>query len=310
MRNNREMTVYRAHFKAFALIIFLTAALLPADSMAAYPHIEILHRDDPVFRQATDDISLYYRAVHTDKNPPPLTLFSYSAKEGDTLFSIAARFNLPYETIALLNGLRNPEALQPGNQLLIPNTPGLFIAGTPQNDIEKLILSWRTQASETGTPVYIIDDSAKKLYYFIQGERFHPLERLFFLNVLFRFPLPQGVVSSRYGERTSPFTHERHFHHGIDIAAPYGTEVQAARGGIAVAVGNDALLGNYVVLQHEGNFTTIYGHLEKSFVRAGQKINAGAIIGSVGSTGMSTGPHLHFEIRNAGESWDPLKLLS
>lgn len=310
MQIHSGASVHKTQITGIALLFILAAAFLPADSIDAYPHIEMLHRDDPVFHQATDDISLYYRAVHTDKTPPPLTLFSYRAKAEDTLFSIAARFNLPYETIALLNGLRNPEALQPGERLLIPNTPGLFIASTPRNDIEKLILSWRTQASEEGTQVFIIDDSAKKLYYFIPGERFHPLERLFFLNVLFRFPLPQGVVTSRYGERISPFNHKRHFHHGIDIAAPYGTEVQAARGGTVVATGNDALLGNYVVLQHEGNFTTIYGHLEESFVRTGQKINAGAIIGSVGSTGLSTGPHLHFEIRNAGESWDPSELLS
>lgn len=303
MNNNGKITIY------VSLCYLLLSASLAAAPGSAYPQIEKLNRDDPVFRQATDDISLYYRASHSDKTPPRLTLFSYTTKADDTLFSIAARFNLPYETIAMLNGIRNPEALQTGESILIPNTPGLFIADEPQNDIEKLILSWRTQAAKQGSRIYIIDDSAKKLYYFMPGERFHPLERLFFLNVLFRFPLPKGVVSSHYGERTSPFTHKRHFHHGIDIAAPRGTEVQAARGGTVTDTGYNAVLGQYVILQHEGNFTTIYGHLEKSSVRSGQKINAGAIIGSVGNTGMSTGPHLHFEIRNAGESWDPSELL-
>ncbi len=292
-----------------SLLFFLLSSAVAAAQSSAYPHIDRLHRNDPVFRQATDDINLYYRAVHSDKSPPPLTLFSYTTMESDTLFSIAARFNLPYESIALLNGIRNPEALQTGETLLIPNTPGLFIADEPQNDIEKLILSWRTQVASQGSRVYIIDDSVKKLYYFMPGERFHPLERLFFLNVLFRFPLPQGMITSHYGERTSPFTHKRHFHHGIDIAAPRGTEVQAARGGTVAAAGNNTVLGRYIVLQHEGNFTTIYGHLAESFVRTGQKINAGAIIGAVGSSGLSTGPHLHFEIRNAGESWDPSELL-
>ncbi len=292
-----------------SLLLLLSSVSLAAAPGCAYPQIAVLHRDDPVFRQATEDIRLYYRAVHSDKTPPPLSLFSYTTKESDTLFSISARFNLPYETIALLNGLRNPEALNAGECILIPNQPGLFIADNPHNDIEKLILSWRTQASVQGTKIYIIDDSAKKLYYFMPGERFHPLERLFFLNVLFRFPLPQGVITSRYGVRTSPFTHMRNFHHGIDIAAPKGTEVQAARGGTVSATGDNAVLGRYIVLRHEGNFTTIYGHLEESFVRTEQKISAGAIIGLVGSTGLSTGPHLHFEIRNAGESWDPSELL-
>lgn len=292
-------------------IILLVFSIAP-ESWAAdtfYPQIDYLHRDDPVFRQATEDISLYYKAKHTDTAPPALTFFSYTSDKTDTLFSIAARFNLPYETIALLNGFRNPEELKDNSQLLIPNTPGLFIPDTPQNDIEKLICSWRTQAPDQGTQVYVIDGQHKKLYYFLPGERFHPLERLFFLNVLFRFPLPKGVVTSNYGLRASPFTHKQHFHHGIDIAAPHGTEVQAAREGTAVATGTGDVLGRYVVLQHEGNFTTIYGHLEEIFISKGHKIGAGAIIGTVGSTGMSTGPHLHFEIRNAGESWDPSTML-
>ncbi len=296
-------------FKNILIIFLLTSSTYLPAREAAYPQIETLHRDDPVFRQAIEDVNLYYRAVNTGQEPPPLMMFSYTTTEDDSLFSIAARFNLPYETIALLNGIRNPEALKINMPILIPNKPGLFIAERPENDIEKLIRSWRIEAPVVGTPVYIIDDSHKKLYYFLPAERFHPLERLFFLNVLFRFPLPQGVITSDYGPRASPFTHKQHFHHGIDIAAPQGTEVQAARGGSVIATGTDNILGEYVVLQHEGNFTTIYGHLEETFMRTGHKISAGAIIGTVGSTGMSTGPHLHFEIRNAGESWDPSKML-
>src|SRR6056297_950861 len=294
---------------SFIILFMCSSASVTWAADTIYPQIDYLNRDDPVFHQATEDISLYYKAEHTDTTPPPLAFFSYTPGKTDTLFSIAARFNLPYETIALLNGLRNPEALKNNSQLLIPNTPGLFIPETPKNDIEKLICSWRTRAPQQGAPVYVIDGPHKKLYYFLPGERFHPLERLFFLNVLFRFPLPKGVVTSNYGLRASPFTHKQHFHHGIDIAAPQGTAVQAARGGTAVATGAGGILGRYVVLQHEGNFTTIYGHLEEIFVEKGHKIGAGAIIGTVGSTGMSTGPHLHFEIRNAGESWDPSKML-
>ncbi|MFO7730430.1 MAG: M23 family metallopeptidase [Spirochaetia bacterium] len=304
---NRVLRRYLLMSIPFLLFSTLTNAENRLDSI--YPKIERLHRDDPMFRQVTDDISRYYRAVHTDNPPPALNLFTYTPSTEDTLFSIAARFNLPYETIALLNGLRNPEMLRSTEKILIPNNPGIFIADKPKNDIEKLMHAWRVQAPELGTVVYVTENSHKRLYYFLRGESFHPLERLFFLNVLFRFPLPHGVISSHYGKRTNPFTHSQRFHHGIDIAAPQGTEVQAARGGTTAAVGIDPVLGNYVVLQHEGNFSTIYGHLEEIYTQTGHKHSAGAIIGTVGSTGLSTGPHLHFEIRNAGESWDPSKLL-
>jgi murein DD-endopeptidase MepM/ murein hydrolase activator NlpD len=136
------------------------------------------------------------------------------------------------------------------------------------------------------------------------------VERSFFLNVLFRFPLPTGVVSSGFGMRISPFSHKEHFHNGIDIAAPAGTEVFAAAAGKVSAAGADAVLGNYVVLVHRGNFSTIYGHLLERRINAGQNVGAGDIIGTVGSTGMSTGPHLHFEIRNAGEPWNPSEIFT
>ncbi len=289
----------------FGLII---SAHVTADT--PYPFIETLNRTDPVFRQALEDIDRYYRAEVTDDVPPPLTLFSYTAVENDTIFSIAARFNLPYETIVLLNGIRSPDKVGPGMDLLIPNQPGLFIPLVPGNDLERLICSWRSGFDEIGREIVVNAGVGKRVFHFIEGERFHSIERSFFLNVLFRFPLAAGVISSGYGTRENPFTHKKHFHHGVDIAAPGGSEVYAAASGEVVGRGVDPALGNYLVLSHRGKFTTIYGHLQETFVFAGHKVQSGAIIGTVGSTGLSTGPHLHFEIRNSGESWDPSEMLS
>jgi len=128
-----------------------------------------------MFRQVTEDISRYYRAVHRDTPPPALNLFTYTPSEEDSLFSIAARFNLSYETIALLNGLRNPKMLRNIKILLIPNSPGLFIADKPENDIEKLMHAWRIQAPELGSMVYVTENSHKRLFYFLRGVSSQPL---------------------------------------------------------------------------------------------------------------------------------------
>lgn len=290
------------------LTFLIFTAPLSADT--PYPVIETLNRYDPVFRQAVEDIDRYYKSEATDEQPPPLTLFSYTASEDDTVFSVAARFNLPYETIVLLNGIRSPEKIRRGMELLVPNQPGLFVPRVPRNDLERLICSWRTGVGNSGREIVVTSGGTQRGFFFLEGETFHAIERSFFLNVLFRFPLSSGIISSGYGTRENPFTHEKHFHHGVDIAAPAGSEVYAASSGEVVDRGIDPTLGNYIVLMHRGNFTTIYGHLQETFVFAGHKVQSGAIIGTVGSTGLSTGPHLHFEIRNSGESWDPSEILS
>jgi murein DD-endopeptidase MepM/ murein hydrolase activator NlpD len=135
------------------------------------------------------------------------------------------------------------------------------------------------------------------------------VERAYFLNILFRFPLSEGRLSSGYGPRKNPFTGHPEFHQGIDIAAPFGTDVVAARDGVVSLIGVDPVLGRYIQLLHEGGYETIYGHLSNVTVSLKQQIGSGMILGKVGSTGYSTGPHLHFEIRRKGKSKNPSSLL-
>ena len=136
------------------------------------------------------------------------------------------------------------------------------------------------------------------------------MERAYFLRILFRFPVRSGALSSGYGQRRDPFDGHPRFHGGIDIAAPAGIEVLAARGGEVLAAGTDPVLGNFVQLLHEGGYVTLYGHLALVRVALKQKVTSGMIIGAVGSTGQSTGPHLHFAIRRQGSSRDPLPLFA
>lgn len=130
----------------------------------------------------------------------------------------------------------------------------------------------------------------------------------FVLNQKMIIPL-QGRITSPYGYRIDPFTGEMRFHHGVDIGGDGGEEVLAAFAGRVLESGYDAALGNYVKLQHDATLVTVYGHCEKLLVQAGEDVAAGQKIATVGSTGRSTGPHLHFEIRINGIRYDPSYVL-
>lgn len=121
----------------------------------------------------------------------------------------------------------------------------------------------------------------------------------------FQNPLPSGVITSGYGYRKDPFTNKTAFHSGLDIAASKGTPIKSALSGVVeLSQKNGGDYGNYVIINH-GAFKTLYAHCEKLVVNKGDFVSAGDIIATVGSTGRSTGPHLHFEIRIGNEKIDP-----
>ena len=130
---------------------------------------------------------------------------------------------------------------------------------------------------------------------------------------IFAWPLPQSfTITSQFGYRTDPFTGEISYHSGTDIAAPYGTPVLAAAGGtVTVANATDpwgGSYGYYVKIQHDGTFDTLYAHCSSICVTPGQQVRQGEVIGYVGSTGNSTGNHLHFEVWEDGQRQNAMDL--
>jgi len=115
----------------------------------------------------------------------------------------------------------------------------------------------------------------------------------------------QGIISSSFGLRHDPITGMTKFHDGVDIAAPTGTAVKAAAAGTVIFSGGATGYGNLVEVDHGDGMVTRYGHNSVNLVAAGDEVQAGQSIARVGSTGRSTGPHLHFEVRKAGKPVDP-----
>jgi murein DD-endopeptidase MepM/ murein hydrolase activator NlpD len=120
------------------------------------------------------------------------------------------------------------------------------------------------------------------------------------------WPVPASRrVTSGYGNRTHPFSRRQEFHTGIDIGAPSGSEIRAARGGNVIMSGWHGGFGNTVILEHGDGLTTLYAHNRRNRVSVGQWVNGNAHIADVGNTGVSTGPHLHFEVRRNGRHVNP-----
>lgn len=124
----------------------------------------------------------------------------------------------------------------------------------------------------------------------------------------FIWPLPSAyqTITSRYGMRYHPTLHVNKLHTGTDIGAPNGTSIYAANSGTVITSTYNVAYGNYVVLDHGGGKATLYAHMSQRLVAKGDKVTQGQVIGKVGSTGYSTGNHLHFEIRINGSTVNPM----
>ncbi len=225
-------------------------------------------------------------------------------KKGDTLWGLSRKYKVPLNSIIQANSIRPTERLQIGKKLLIPGAPveGVWYrvkAGDTLSSIARRHnVEWRDlqringisspRSLQIGTKIRIRSDGS-----------------LGFGKPL-RVPL---VVTSKYGYRPHPVTGRYRFHEGIDFRAATGTRVYASKAGRVIFAGWNGGYGKIVGIEHADDFTTWYGHLSRIRVNKGQTVTKGKVIGLSGNTGVSTGPHLHFEIRYKGRSEKPTKYL-
>ena len=122
------------------------------------------------------------------------------------------------------------------------------------------------------------------------------------------FPLMSPKISSKYGKRKHPVRKAVRHHNGIDLASPKGAHVRAVLNGVVIFADTYKGFGKLVTIRHADGYTSLYGHLNEIRVEPGEQIKSGQIVGRVGSTGLATGPHLHFEWRLDNSPIDPLKV--
>ena len=123
-------------------------------------------------------------------------------------------------------------------------------------------------------------------------------------------PIKKGWLSSRFGMRTDPFTGKRQMHKGLDFAGKMGTDILAVASGVVTWAGKRYGYGNLVEINHGNGYVTRYGHCKEVLVKEGDAVQKGSLIAKMGSTGRSTGPHVHFEVLKKGRQINPEKFLT
>ena len=254
-------------------------------------------------------------AANSDADSSIITYQTYRVKSGDMIGFIADAFDVTQDTIISVNNIKQSRLIQPGQYLKIPSMPGIIYTvkkngETPATIAEK----YKVNGEKCASANYVSLDTELKAgtSLFVPDAELDWATRQEINGDLFKKPLHARYwLSSNYGWRASPFNAgKRTFHGGVDMAVSSGTPIYAALDGTVTAVGYNATYGNYVIITHHSGYKTLYGHMKSTACRKGNFVYTNTIIGYVGSTGMSTGPHLHFTVYKNGKTINPMTVLN
>ncbi|MCL2006951.1 MAG: M23 family metallopeptidase [Treponema sp.] len=240
---------------------------------------------------------------------PHLTYRSYVMESGDIIGNIALMTGLNEDTLISVNDIRNTRLMQIGQVIRIPNQDGIYYTVQPGDTLESIAERYSTSTMNISIANEMFGENISQgERLFIPGGRMDWIARQEINGDLFLWP-SIGRVTSPFGWRNDPFGSGRQFHTGIDIGGNSGNPVRAAMSGRVANVGYNNVYGNFVLINHHSGYRTLYAHMSTVRVRAGVNVASGETIGSVGSTGLSTGPHLHFSVFKDGVLVNPRALM-
>jgi murein DD-endopeptidase MepM/ murein hydrolase activator NlpD len=263
-------------------------------------------------------------------NQPRMLLFSsYTVKEGDNPGAVAQQFGLSINTLMAVNNIKNSKTLQIGKVLRVPNQDGVFYTVRKGDTLSGIVVKHKkAEISEIRVANELFSDNINpNSSLFIPGATAPWEEERVVVNVsasntntttsispsvssnlTMAWPV-HGRLTSYYGYRRNPITGVRTLHDGLDIAAATGTPINPAMAGLVNSVGYDNVYGNFVIINHSEGYRTLYGHMDSFSTRGGTYVTTDDVIGYVGNTGQSTGPHLHFTVYKNGSSINPRTVL-
>jgi LysM repeat protein len=233
----------------------------------------------------------------------------YKIEAGDIIGEISQNFGLTQDTLLSVNEIKNSRLIQIGQVLKIPNQDGIAYTVKSGDTLSSIAETYECDVDAIRTANELFSDAVHpNSTLFLPGARLNSVEVQEINGDLFIWPI-NGYITSPYGYRPSPFTGVRQFHTGLDIGSPSGTPIKAAMAGRVSAAGYDDISGNHVVITHHSGYRTLYAHMSVIRAKVGTYVRTGDRIGDVGSTGLSTGPHLHFTVYKNGVTVSPLQLI-
>jgi len=235
---------------------------------------------------------------------------NHLVQKGENISELAFNLGLNQGTIISVNKIKNTRLLQIGKVLKIPNQDGILYTVKSGDTLSSIAESHKVEQEAIKTANELFSEKIR-----VGTDLFLPGAQLDWVSIqeingdLFIWPV-SGAITSSYGYRRDPFNgSRRQFHTGMDIRGSTGTPVRAAMAGRVSRVGYDDVLGNYVIINHHSGYRTLYGHLSVIRTRTGAYVGTGERVGDVGSTGYSTGPHLHFTVYKNGVTVNPRALM-
>ena len=233
---------------------------------------------------------------------PKLHFYKYRMREGDSFWKILTATALDIDTLMTVNNISSPGMMKSGEIIYLSNMRGIVINNQTGKELNAALKQQKIRLEYVKAANGVLD----KKYLFVPCGEVSSIQRALFLGTGFMFPLYSGKQTSGFGTRSDPFGKKQsEFHKGIDIACPMGSKVLASRSGTVVFTGTNGGYGKLIVIEHEHGYRSLYGHLSRYKAKVGQKVNRGDIIGYSGNTGHTTGPHLHFEVKRKGRSFNP-----
>ncbi|RYZ40063.1 MAG: M23 family metallopeptidase [Myxococcaceae bacterium] len=238
---------------------------------------------------------------------PELVSVRHRVAAGETMYRIAKTYGITVEELSLANGIKDPKELSVGRELLIPGSerPQYGDPGPLSDEEPELVLTKPGQAP-VSTPRRSVPAVTRKeeppRARVVSGRPGAPSRPKLATQGLLDWPL-RGVLYGRFGKKG------REPHDGIDLAAPAGTPIKTAQEGTVLYAGEQKGYGLIVIVEHSSTLITLYAHNRDLRVRTGQKVRREQVIATVGESGRTSGPHVHFEVRVDGKPVDPLEYL-
>lgn len=242
----------------------------------------------------------------------PVSFQTYKVRPGDTISGIAGKFGLRnISTLISVNDIGNVRQLAAGQKLKIPSIDGIIYTVKSGDSLSSVVSKYGCKLDDLLDVNELTSETLTKgQQLFIPGAALDASTLKNAMGELFRLPISAKFRwSSPYGTRIDPIANVKSFHTGTDMACPTGTPILAAMSGRVTTTGINRVYGNYVIIDHGNGYQTLYAHMSKIIASKGQWVSQGTRIGLVGTTGYSTGPHLHFTVYKNGKLVDPMSVL-